>query len=300
MNERNNYIGGSDCAGVLGLSRWKTPLQVWAEKTGNIKPKDISDKIYVKLGDKLEDIVADFFCEKTGKKVRRVNETIFHKQYNFIGANIDRRIVGEDTILECKTCSAWKSKEWEGEDIPQEYILQVMHYLAVTGANMAYIAVLIGNHDFRYKEIKRNEKLINDIIKKEVYFWKNFICKKEMPMQIHKNDAETLYEMFPSEMEGKEIELDDNASQLFETRQALLADKTHIIGLLDKTDNEIKALLKDAEIGKVGNWIATWKNRKTTRLDTLKIAEERPDLYDRFSKVSESRVLKIKEIKNDK
>jgi len=297
MEDRTKYLGGSDCAGVLGLSRWTTPLKIWAEKTGQIKPKDISDKICVKLGNRLEDIVAEMFCEKTGKKVRRVNETIFHSKYNFLGANIDRRLVGENTILECKTCSAWKAKEWEGEEIPQEYILQVLHYLAVTGARTAYIAVLIGNQDFVYKEVQRDEKIISDIIKKEVSFWNNFVLKNEMPMQITKNDADTLYNLFPNAEPESEIELDDTSAQLFETRQALLQDKNHIVGLLEKTDNEIKSLLKDKEIGKVGNWVATWKKQVSKRIDTKRIKDERPDICDNFLKTIESRVLRIKEIK---
>jgi len=297
MNDRTKYIGGSDCAGILGLSRWTTPLQIWGQKTGNILEKDISDKIYVKLGNKLEDIVAEMFCEKIGKKVRRVNETIFHEKYNFIGANIDRRVVGEDTILECKTCSAWKAKEWEGEEIPKEYILQVLHYLAVTGASMAYIAVLIGNQRFAYKAVKRNEKLISQIINKEVSFWNNFVEKNEMPMIITKNDADALYELFPLAEPESEIQLADNAAQLFETRQSLLSDKKHIVGLLEKTDNEIKALLKDKEIGKVGNWIATWKEQISKRLDTKEIRENYPDICNKFLKETKSRFLRVIEIK---
>lgn len=303
MQNRNKYIGGSDCAGVLGLSRWTTPLRIWAEKTGQIEPQDKSDQLHIKLGNRLEEVVAELFCEKTGKKVRRVNETIFHKQYSFIGANIDRRIIGEDTILECKTCSAWKAKEWEGEDIPQEYILQCLHYLAVTGAQKAYIAVLIGNQDFHYKEITRNEKLIDDIIAKEVYFWREFIEKKIMPMQITKNDADTLYSLYPLETEGKKIQLDDDAVILFENRQALLQDKKHIIDLLEKTDNEIKAILKDAEVAESDKWICTWKNKITKRLDTEKIKNEFPKIYDENLIESKARFLRIKEknkeLKND-
>ena len=131
IEKRKEYIGGSDCAGVLGLSRWTTPLKIWAVKTGQIVPEDISQKIAVKLGNKLEQTVCELFTEQTGLKVRRVNETLFHKDYNFIGANIDRKIEGQDVILEAKTCSAFKAKEWGEDEIPAEYLLQCYHYLAV-------------------------------------------------------------------------------------------------------------------------------------------------------------------------
>jgi len=297
MQDRKKYIGASDCAGVLGLSRWNTPIKIWGEKTGNIEIKDISDKIQVELGIYLEDFVAKKFEKKTGLKVRRVKETRYHPKYNFIAANLDRRIVGDNIPLECKTCSAWKAKEWEGEEIPQEYILQCFHQMAVTGADKCWIAVLIGNTDFKYKLIHRDEKIISNIIKKEVYFWQNFVEKNEMPMQVTKNDADALYELFPLAEPDSEIELSDSAAQLFETRQSLLADKKHIAGLLDKTDNEIKALLKDKEVGRVGNWIATWKAQISKRLDTKAVREKHPDICDKFLKETKSRVLRVREIK---
>lgn len=194
---RRSFIGGSDAAAILGLSRWRTPLQVWAEKTGQIQPEDISEKLNVKLGVRLEDTVAELFCEATGFKVRRVNETMFHEKYDFLAANIDRRVVGDDSILECKTTSAWNAKQWEGEEIPQEYIIQVLHYLAVTGYSKAYISVLIGNQDFKWKEIRRDEKTINAIVEQEVKFWNEFIVPVVMPTRIMANDSETLFNLFP-------------------------------------------------------------------------------------------------------
>ena len=93
VEARKNYIGGSDAAAILGLSRYKTALEVWAWKTGQVVPDDISDKVYIKLGNKLEQTVAEFFMEETGKKVQRVNDTIFHPKYPFLGANIDRKVI---------------------------------------------------------------------------------------------------------------------------------------------------------------------------------------------------------------
>jgi putative phage-type endonuclease len=301
MAERTSFIGGSDCAAVLGLSRWKTPLEVWAEKTGNIVPEDISEKLHIKLGNRLEEVVAELFCEKTGKKVRRVNETLFHKQHSFLGANIDRRVVGEDTILECKTCSAWKAKEWEGEDIPQEYVLQCLHYLAVTGAQKAYIAVLIGNQNFHFKEILRDEKIISDILKREVSFWQDFVEPKIMPAaMVSKNDDDALFKLFPSEAEGKIIDGGDNAAVLFETLEAAKQDYFNIKGLIDKTENEIKALMQDADTINGGKWRATWREMISKRLDTTAIKEQEPAIAEKFTKQSKSRVFRVNEIKEKK
>lgn len=299
IKERKRYIGGSDCAGVLGLSRWDTPLSVWADKTNKLPHEDISKKLYIRMGNRLEEVVAELFTEETGKAVRRVNETFYHPKYPFLCANIDRRVVGEDALLECKTASGWKAKEWEGEDVPMEYILQCLHYLAVTGKKEAYIAVLIGgNQDFVWKKVERDEKLIADIIKKEVHFWNTFVVPDVMPVQITKNDADTLYSLFPLEVEGKTIELDDTANRLCESLQALKQDAKLLGGNIDRTSNEIRALLKDNETGESLNWKVTWKAQESVRLDTKRVKEEDPQTFAKYSMKASSRVLRIKSLVN--
>ncbi|HHR2781106.1 TPA: YqaJ viral recombinase family protein, partial [Listeria monocytogenes] len=80
-------------------------------------------------------------------------------------------VVGEDAILECKTASAYLAKEWEADEVPATYLVQIQHYLAVTGKNKAYVAVLIGGNKFIWKEIERDDELINQIIAFELDFW---------------------------------------------------------------------------------------------------------------------------------
>jgi len=93
MKDRKRYLGGTDAAGVLGLSRWATPLSVWAAKTGQVEGEDISGRLAVKLGHKLEHTVAELFMEATGKKVQRVNDSIFHQKHSFIAATQARHSV---------------------------------------------------------------------------------------------------------------------------------------------------------------------------------------------------------------
>jgi len=298
LTQRYKYLGGTDCAAVLGLSRWRTPLQVWAEKTEQIIPKEL-DSEAAELGKELEDYVARRFCKKTGKEVRRINETLFHKKYNFLGANIDRRIVGENTILECKTCSAWKSKEWEGEEIPAEYIMQCYHYIMVTGVEKCYIAVLIGNQDFKWKEIKRDEKIISEILKKEVAFWNNFIKTKEMPMIITKNDDDVLYQLFPNAETEKVIELPDDADKIVDSVKLLTADKINLEGLIEQQKNELKAMLKEAEIGLTKKYKIKWSNIISNRLETKKFKAEQLEMYNKYVKETPSRKLTMAEIKKE-
>jgi putative phage-type endonuclease len=112
ISERRGYIGSTDSAAILGLSRYSTPLHVWAVKTGQIIEEDISGKLPVRLGHKLEQAVAELFSEETGKKLHRVNETIYHPKYPFLAANVDRRVVGEKAAVEIKNVGAFRRDDW--------------------------------------------------------------------------------------------------------------------------------------------------------------------------------------------
>lgn len=296
--DRARFIGGSDAAALLGLSRWRTPLAVWAEKTGALVAPDISGKVAVKLGVKLEQTVAEFFMEETGKKVRRVNETLFHPEYPFIGANIDRRVVGEESILECKTTSAWKAKEWEGEEIPREYIIQVMHYLAVTGASKAYVAVLIGNQDFKWKIVERDDEALRQMLEKEVHFWKTFIEPKVMPGMVTRLDADVLFGLFPEAAPGSSVTLGDEADKIIESRAAMIADKILLEGQIDKAENEIRAMLGENETGMTARHKITWKNQVQRRPAIDELRKAHPDLCAKFTKEIQMRVLRIREVSN--
>jgi putative phage-type endonuclease len=293
--ERKQYLGGSDAAAVLGLSRWETPLSVWARKTGQYKPPE-RDELFLTLGNRLEEVVAELFTQRTGKKVQRANETRFHPKHPFLGANIDRKVLSEDAILECKTANAWKAKEWEGEEIPREYILQVVHYLAVTGAKKGYLAVLIGNQDFKIKEIERDEKVIADLVRKEVNFWQTFVVPNVMPGigMINAKDADTLYGLYPVADPGSIVTLDDEANKIIESRNAMIQDIKQLERILDLEENKLKALLGDKEIGQTEQWLISWKNQSTKRLDTGLLKTEKPDLYLQYLKETQSRVLRVK------
>lgn len=294
---RNTFIGGSDAAAVLGLSRWKTPLQVWAEKTGQL-PREEGDSLPQELGKMVEPIICDLFTKRTGKRISQRNEKFIHPTIPFLACEIDGRIDGENAFLEAKMASGWKAKEWAGEDIPQEYIIQCMHDLAVTGMQRAYLAVLIGgNQDYKIKIIERDPVLIADLVRKEVSFWNTFVVPKVMPTTITKNDADVLYSLFPIQDAGSEIELTDAANQLIESRQALLQDKARVEDLLDKTDNEIKALLRDKETGRTAQWVVTWKAQQTNRLDSTALKTAEPALYQQYTKQTSTRVLRVKAAK---
>ena len=116
-------IGGSDAAVIAGMNRWKSPYQLWLEKTGQVEPEDLSDNEYIYWGNVHEQAVANRFTELTGLKVKKCG-MLQSLDYPFMIANVDRLVVGENAGLECKTANGFKTKEWEGNNVPDSYYLQ--------------------------------------------------------------------------------------------------------------------------------------------------------------------------------
>lgn len=299
--EREEYLGGTDCAAILGLSKWRSPLQVFMSKV-HPNRDDSEFKIGGKneaayWGTKLEDKVAEAFAEVTGKKVYRVNETLTHPEYPFIRANIDRRVVGEDALLECKTATVFKAKEWEGEEIPAEYILQVQHYLAVTGKDKGYIACLIGGQKFIWKELHRDEQLIKQIVDAEIAFWNDFVLTKQPPMVTGSDRDSDLLDRLYADPEEKIVDLPEELAQRMMVRTM---NQTSIKALEEKNtliENQIKAELKEATTGKVGDYLVTWKGQSRESVDSKKLKEANPVIWDLYKKTTEFRVLKISKVK---
>lgn len=260
---RSAYIGSTDAAAILGLSRWKTLLEVWAEKTKSVKVENV-ESIPMMVGKALESTVIALFEKETGIKIKSTNKRIYHPKYSFMSAQLDALIEGESAFLEAKTCTIRKAKEWEGDDeIPTEYIIQCMHDLAcVPEFTHCYIGVLIGNEDFKWRKIMRDEKMIVEMEKRESDFWNNFVIPKIMPKTVSAKDDKILYKLFPVQEPGLEINLGDEGAKLAEMRNALIQDMIGVESQIEKLENTLKLMMQEAETGMAGGYKVTWKAQK--------------------------------------
>ncbi len=116
---------------ILGVNPWKSPYALWAEKTG-LADLSIKDNEPMRQGRDLEDYVARRFCEKEGKQVRRSGYSYQHPDHPWMRANVDRLLIGEQAGLECKTTSPVAAEDLKNGIVNESYILQCVHYLAVT------------------------------------------------------------------------------------------------------------------------------------------------------------------------
>jgi putative phage-type endonuclease len=293
---RQRGIGGSDVGAILGVNRWKGAFQIYLEKTQEITEEHTEPNEAAYWGRNLEEKVAREFSKRTGKKVRRDNKHLVHKEYPFMMANICRRVVGENSILQCKTTSSFGAKEWKKDEIPYSYLLQCHHYLAVTGADKCYVAILIGGQKFLIKEIARDEEVISMIIEAEKDFWINHVEKRLPPPLDSSFGAEKyLKEKYPKSKEALEVtlkwEYKDKISQYLTLKDSIKALEEQAKTL----ENNIKYELGEAERGTVDNFKVYWKSVASNRIDSKVLKAKYPEVYKEVCKESVLRRFEIRE-----
>lgn len=290
MKMRQTFIGGSDIAAILGVSRWKTPLQVWSEKTGRIKPEDLSGVEAVQLGIELEEFVAKKFEKATGKKVRKAPQRYIHPDYPHFACQVDRLITGTDDLLEVKTCSAWKAREWEGEDIPNEYIIQVLWQLFITGRKDGYIAVLIGGQMFKWKKVEYDPNLVSKMVETAEKFWDMVV--EDIPPMAGEDDRELLLKLYPEQKTDEMIQ----AIQEMEVEIARLQElKGHIKELGDQKteiENKLRQVIGD-NLGIITEKYRVTNKKQKTAPKVLFDLMRNDGVYDKYTMENYTRVLRV-------
>lgn len=290
---RKNGIGGSDVGSICGINPYSSPMRVYLDKIGEAPEIEENEKMY--FGNVLEEVVAKEFAKRTGKKVKRRNAILKHPEHEFMIANVDREIVGENSILECKTASAYLEKAWEN-GIPESYQLQCFHYMAVGGYDRAYIACLIGGSHFVWYTLERDEDMISSIIEIEKDFWSKVVNR--IPPQIDGSDATTslLNAMYKnSDSKLPVIQLESSIEVLIEEREQAKADIKKLEEKVNLAENTLKSLIGESEAAETNGYFITWKNSKGREtFDTKLFNKEHPELEGKYIKQGNSfRTIKI-------
>lgn len=293
LQYRTQGIGGSDVSIIAGVNPFKSIHQLWLEKTGQIKPEETESE-YAHFGTLLEPLVRKEFTARTGIKVRSKNMLLQSSEYPFMYANLDGVIYenGELMIFEAKTVSAYKQEVWEN-GIPLEYLLQIQHYMAVTGAKKTYIAALVGGNHFFWHEVMRDEELIEKIIAMEKYFWEHHVIGGIEPVP-DGSDATTAYlnEKF-AVSNGLTVELPEEVLPICADYENLSQKIKELETAKNAAGNQIKNYMKEYEVGIAGDRKIIWKPIVKNALDTKRLKEERPEIYEAYVSQSSYRRLSV-------
>lgn len=287
LSERLNYVGGSDAATICGINPYKNIIDLWKEKTKREPIKDISDNPYVKAGNFLEPVVIQWFEQETGYKVTRVSETVYHELHGCLAANLDGLISTPEgvAIFEAKTASSDENWGETGSDqIPDTYLLQLVHYMCVMYVEFAYLAVLIRGVDFRWYKVKRNKNLEYVVFQRELDFW-HCVLNDTPPKP--KTGKEVISLIGNRSTEGQVL-ADGEVQKCIERLEKV----NHDIVVLQKEKEEITDKIKvfmgekDTLMDISGRICVTWKSGKPIQrfdLETFKI--ESPSEYEKYSRV---------------
>lgn len=289
---RMRGLGGSDAAAAAGLNPWKSPLTLWMEKRGELPP--VEENEVMKWGNLLEPLIAQEFERQSGLKVRRRNAILQHQDMPFMLADVDRLIVGVNEGLEIKTANEYAKEDWEGENIPTAYLLQCAHYMAVTGYQAWWIAVLIGGNKFRFKRIERDEEMIQALIKIEQDFWALVEEGTPPAPDGSESSSNVLDVLYPHSYANTSIELPlDAAKFIAEFDQASVQLEAAKLAQ-EEAANKLKALLGENETGWIGEHKVVWKSVVSKRIDSKALKADMPSIYDKYAKESESRRFTVK------
>ena len=268
--DRLTGLGGSDLGAIFGLSPYRTPHDVWLEKTRRTTP--VVDGIHLRHGQWNEQFIADEYTRATGQRTQRYNALLRHPEAPLIG-HVDRLVIPEgaktasykseirtDIGLECKTASAFaagRDSEWgpAGTDqVPQGYLLQVAGYQALTGCARWDLAALIGNADLRIYHFTRDLELEGYLLEEASRWWRDYVIADTPPPPSSELEAR---QRWPGHSPGRAIEADEGLY----TDLTLLARLKAKIRDYEKQEQALKdrilPALEDAEI-------ITWAGKEIT------------------------------------
>ena len=293
LEARRKGIGGSDASAIMGQNPWASPLTVYFDKVGIAPEKTESEAM--RQGTDCEEVVAARFTRETGLKVKRCHKLIQHPNYPWMLANIDRQVVCKGFIgLECKTTSPFNRTDFSEGSIPPNYYWQCQHYMAVTGAEEWYLAVMVFSTAFHVFRIPRNETAIEQLIEAERSFWLENVQAGVAPYPSGIDAEDQVIDSMYATRRDRPADIGDMRQQL-----EILALHEQEAKALDEKIKAIKQQLKlrmgECTTAACGRFLITWRDETRTTLDTKRLKLEQPETFAMYAKTSVSRPLKIKE-----
>lgn len=297
LQVRKQGIGSSDAAAACGIHPYLSMLELWMIKTGRMSSDiDASNNNGIEgysplyWGNTLEPMVAKYYQEHTGNKVRRVNAILQHPDPDkaFMLANLDYAITGSDEvqILECKTAGEHGAKLWK-HGVPLYVTCQVQHQLAVTGKQAAHICVLLCGHEAKIYKVERDERLIASIMEHERLFWQ-YVETDTPPIPDHSESAaRALKQLYPKPEPNSKIDFKDDAgaNKLFEQLLSYRDYMQELEQRHDQVKHQLQSLIQDNEVAVFEKGAISWKRSKDSiGLDSKAVIKAHPELLAKFSK----------------
>ena len=287
MSDRSSGLGASDAAPACGLSKWKTPLQLYREKIG--EADKFVETFPMSIGKALESVILQQFSTERGLTLTGMQQQVIDAENPWRWVTLDALVPDLNALVEAKA-SGWGTG-FTDSGIPMEYALQVQHALACTNLRLAFVPVLIAGRDFRIYEVHRDDEMIDDLTKLERAFWDR-VQARNPPEPSTLAEVNSVYKVSESEKVSatEQIAL---ALKLVKDGRAKIKETEEFT---EELESQIKLALKGADtlVDIQGNVLATWKSQTSNRLDQKALQEAMPEIAKQFTRASPSRVFRIK------
>lgn len=283
LAERSRGIGGSDVAALMGLSRYKTPWQLWAEKRGVTDAPDLSGSQAVEWGSILEPVIGAHYRQAhPDREVRRVNAMARSLARPWAQASLDYEVRDPDLgwgVLEIKTVGLRRAADWD-EGVPVYYQTQVAHYMSVTDRPFADVAVLVGGQEYREYRLLRDPDDEAAVARAVDAFWRDNVLGGVEP-DVTGADSPSLFEAHPS---GGEVVPEPSAAvpelaAWLSAREASERAKS----ALDEAAAALKARIGDAGGIETEEGTVRWQRSSRTSFDSRRFRAEHADMYDEYA-----------------
>jgi putative phage-type endonuclease len=280
LESRRKGLGSTDSPAILGLSRWRSGRDVFADKKG-LEP-DRPATAPMEWGLRLEDAIAFAWSERTGVSLRRVKMRKAHHVRTFpMLASIDRLGVrdGRGVVVELKSTRSGDGfvREEDQDDvapelrIPADYYTQVQHQMEVVGYDLAEVAVLVGGSDFRVYRIPRDRDFGADLVDELGRWWHDYYLADVEP-PVGPDDGPRLGRRFPV---SADVEKVPNSEMLL-VAEAYLSLEDQVEALereRDLQENRLKEYLGDAARMTVPGAVISWKSHDRKSVGWKEVAE---------------------------
>lgn len=286
-------LGCSEIAVALGLSPFKTPYQLWLEKTGRLEPEVPS--LAARLGVPMEPIIRSLYEERTGRKLRRDRRERIHPELPLIGHLDYVEVGGEGRIVDCKSSFGFHSRRRYGEDgtdqLPDEYLCQGQAYLFLTRKPVIDFAVLTSGPEFKIFTVRADPDMHRLIAEGVRRFWQ--FVRDDIPPAL--STAEDAALAWPESVPEKTVTATETLEQMVQRLRDLRDEIAAKTEMAEAAATLLKSRMGDAEVllSLSGEKLCSWKTTTVRRIDTARLRTERPELFQDFVKETRNRVFRI-------
>jgi putative phage-type endonuclease len=285
-------IGGSDAAAACGLDPLRSRAMLWAEKTGRVEREQTEA---MRWGNMLEPLIVAALDGREGVHVVEygTGREVSDQYRNYVTGHPDGfvEIVSGQAVLEVKTAPAFGVNDWQDDQAPARYIVQVQHYLHLTGLAHGLLAVLIGGQRLEVREVERDDELIGLMLDAEEEMHGYLVRDECPPFTGSESDAEVIRHLFPQSVTGKVARADAELERIAHDARLWHKARRKADERYTECVQQLQAAMGDAHtlVSRSDVELASWPAVTSRRLDVARVKQEAPHVAAQYESTSTAR-----------